>query len=79
MRNILLKELLQLLDRNANVDIISEGASQDDDGEILYSGRVKDIPYLMCLDIGYAIVHEIGALSPDWLRVTVYCTGLSKC
>lgn len=79
MRNVLLKELLQLLDRKANVNIVSEGASQDDEGEILYSGSVRDIPYLMCLDIGYAIVREIGAVDNDWLRVTVYCTGLKNC
>lgn len=79
MRNILLKELLQLLDRNANVNIVSEGKTEDDEGEILYSGRVKDIPYLMCLDFGYAIVREIGAVDNDWLRVTVYCTGLQNC
>lgn len=79
MRNILLKELLQLLDRTASVDIISEGATQDDEGEILYSGMVNTIPYLMCLDFGYAIVREIGALGPNHLRVIVYCTGLSKC
>lgn len=75
MRNIFFNELLNILNRIANVDIISEDPTQDNKVETLYSGKLKDMSCLLCFDFMHCIIKEIFALEHNHFRVVIYCTG----